>query len=92
MTSEEWKKRLAYVRKKEKKKGNALSRQTLEQKKYHILLTNLPQESFGAQEVYDLYSLRWQVELLFKGWKSLFEIDRVKKMKKEQFECHLYGH
>ncbi|PUF89316.1 transposase [Geobacillus sp. LYN3] len=80
-----------YVRKKEKKKGKALSRQTLEQKKYHILLTNLPQESFDAQQVYELYSLRWQVELLFKGWKSLFDLDRVKKMKKERFECHLYG-
>ncbi|MEK4177705.1 IS4 family transposase [Aeribacillus sp. FSL K6-1305] len=91
LTAEEWEKRLAYVRKKEKKKGKALSRQTLEQKKYHILLTNLPQESFDAQQVYELYSLRWQVELLFKGWKSLFDLDRVKKMKKERFECHLYG-
>lgn len=74
-----------------KKEGKALSRQTLEQKKYHILLTNLPQESFDAQQVYELYSLRCQVELLFKGWKSLFDLDRVKKMKKERFECHLYG-
>lgn len=91
LTAEEWEKRLTYVRKKEKKKGKAQSRQTLEQKKYHILLTNLPQESFDAQQVYELYSLRWQVELLFKGWKSLFDLDRVKKMKKERFECHLYG-
>ncbi|RKQ34241.1 IS4 family transposase, partial [Oceanobacillus halophilus] len=32
-----------------------------------------------------------QIEILFKTWKSLFEIHRVKKMKKERFECHLYG-
>ncbi|BBW96544.1 hypothetical protein ACPVTF_07600 [Geobacillus icigianus] len=52
--------------KKKKRKGKALTRQTLEQKKYHILPTNLPQESFG-QQVYELYSLRWPIELLFKA-------------------------
>ena len=49
LTAEEWQKRMTYVRKKEKRKGKALARQTLEQKKYHILLTNLPQESFDGQ-------------------------------------------
>ncbi len=82
---------MAYVRKKEKRKGKALARQTLEQKKYHILLTNLPQESFDGQQVYELYSLRWQIELLFKAWKSVFDLEKVKEMKKERFECHLYG-
>jgi len=91
LTAEEWQKRMAYVRKKEKRKGKALARQTLEQKKYHILLTNLPQESFDGQQVYELYSLRWQIELLFKAWKSVFDLEKVKEMKKERFECHLYG-
>lgn len=54
LTEEEWQKRMAYVRKKEKRRGKALARQTLEQKKYHILLTNLPQESFEGQQVYEL--------------------------------------
>ncbi|MBE2913653.1 IS4 family transposase [Anoxybacillus flavithermus] len=91
LTEEEWQKRMAYVRKREKRKGKALTRQTLEQKKYHILLTNLPQESFDGQQVYELYSLRWQIELLFKAWKSVFDLEKVKKMKKERFECHVYG-
>ncbi|MGM0879333.1 MAG: transposase, partial [Bacillota bacterium] len=41
--------------------------------------------------VHDLYSLRWQIELLFKIWKSFFEIDNCKEIKKERLECHLYG-
>ncbi|MGM0879065.1 MAG: transposase, partial [Bacillota bacterium] len=41
--------------------------------------------------VHDLYSLRWQIELLFKTWKSFFEIDHCKEIKKERLECHLYG-
>ena len=35
-----------------------------------LLVTNLPRTRFRAEEVGQLYRLRWQVELLFKEWKS----------------------
>lgn len=35
-----------------------------------LLLTNLPRERFSAAYLGELYALRWQVELLFKEWKS----------------------
>ncbi|CUB55341.1 Transposase DDE domain protein [Bacillus subtilis] len=41
--------------------------------------------------IHDLYSLRWQIEILFKTWKSFFQIDKCKEIKKERLECHLYG-
>jgi len=34
------------------------------------LLTNLPRAEFSLEAVCDAYRLRWQVELLFKEWKS----------------------
>ena len=34
------------------------------------LITNLDLDSFSAEHVSDAYRLRWQVELLFKEWKS----------------------
>ena len=37
---------------------------------YTWLVTNLPRERYTAQAVGQLYRLRWQVELMFKEWKS----------------------
>lgn len=75
----------------QKKKGKALTSHTLQKQAFNFLFTNIPQEEIGPQELYQLYSLRWQVEILFKTWKSHFHLDKVKKMKKERFECYLYG-
>ena len=35
-----------------------------------IILTNLPADSFDADTIFILYRVRWQIELLFKLWKS----------------------
>ncbi|EME8127427.1 transposase [Enterococcus faecium] len=32
-----------------------------------------------TNQVHSLYSLRWQIELLFKTWKSTFNINQIKK-------------
>ncbi len=38
--------------------------------KHTILLSNLPKAEFRAEYVGNLYRLRWQIELLFKEWRS----------------------
>lgn len=39
-------------------------------KEHMALVTNVPSDEFPLDTVRDLYGLRWQVELLFKEWKS----------------------
>ena len=39
-------------------------------REYRFLLTNLPRSRYRAQAVDQAYRLRWQIELLFKEWKS----------------------
>jgi len=56
-----------------------------------VLVTNISQDVLGPQDLYPLYTLRWQIEILFKAWKSLFDIHKVRKVKQERLECHLYG-
>jgi len=73
-------------RQKGKRSQSAVKRSSIQ-----ILITNITQEDLDAQELYPIYSLRWQVEILFKTWKSLFEIADIGDIKQERFECHLYG-
>ncbi len=57
----------------------------------NVYITNAPMKDVPMGHVHDLYSLRWQIGLLFKTWKSFFEMDHCKEIKKERLECHLYG-
>lgn len=58
---------------------------------YNIFITNAPVALLKVEQIYPFYRLRWQIELLFKIWKSLFEIDKIGKMSIARFECYLYG-
>jgi hypothetical protein len=84
LTQSEWDKRLVHHKKMKKKMPKAASR-------VNLLVTNAPPEKLPATKVYAFYSLRWQVEILFKTWKSIFQIHVTKPMKLERFQCHLYG-
>lgn len=69
--------------------------QTSELKKllcgYNLFLTNVSQEVLTLSQIAQFYRLRWQIELLFKIWKSLLTIDKMGKMSMFRFECYLYG-
>ena len=41
-----------------------------EEEQYTLLVTNLSRDRFTAEAVGQVYRLRWQVELMFKEWKS----------------------
>lgn len=73
------------------KKGRPLSKITLEWLAWSIYITNVPTPMLSLQEVVLLYTLRWQIELLFKLWKSEGELDRVAGCKRERVLCELYA-
>ena len=39
-------------------------------RQYRFLVTNLPRNRYSARALGQVYRLRWQIELLFKEWKS----------------------
>lgn len=54
-------------------------------------ITNIPHEMVDTNHIHLLYTLRWQIENMFKIWKSTFKVDAIKKVKLERFQCFLYG-
>lgn len=54
-----------------RKDGRVPSKERLAWCDWTILVTNVPAEVLTAKEVTVLYRARWQIELLFKRWKSL---------------------
>lgn len=45
-----------------------------------MVMTTLPQDEYPAEKVLDLYRCRWQIELVFKRWKSIMKMHRLKAM------------
>lgn len=54
-------------------------------------ISNIQEDKLNSKDAYHIYSLRWQIEILFKCWKSIFKIDQNKSMKVERFRCGLFG-
>lgn len=57
---------------------------------YTLMITNISKEKMDAEAVLKAYGLRWQVELIFKAWKSNIKIDQVKPVNIYRMKCELY--
>ena len=58
---------------------------------YNLFISNVPQDKLAVSKIRLAYSLRWQIELMFKIWKSHYDIDKFQKMSIFRFETYLYA-
>lgn len=91
LTEEQLKNRTEKSEKMAKKKGIKKSKNTITLLGVSIYITNIEETVLNAEQVHEFYSLRWQVEIIFKTWKSIGHLHNVKPVKIERFECQLYG-
>lgn len=89
-TKEEREKRLQKVTNGARGKRHDCSERTKQMTAYNFYITNLPNEVETAA-IHELYSLRWQIELLFKSWKSTIDLAQCKPMKIERLYCYFYS-
>lgn len=67
--------RVRKLRENARKKKKPLASERLQLAHWTIILTNAPQDLLSPLEVYTLLRLRWQIELLFKLWKTYSQVD-----------------
>ena len=79
------------IRKEAAKKGTHVRPATLEYAKYILLFTTFPAEDFTPSDVLEWYRLRWQLELVFKRFKSLAQLGHLPKHDDDSAKAWLYG-
>jgi hypothetical protein len=79
------------IRKTARDKGVTPSAAALALAEWTILMTNIPPEKLSLAEALVLAKVRWQLELLFKLWKSHGQIDQWRTSKPARILCEVYA-
>lgn len=74
-----------------KKAGDTPSQAYLTLMAWNLFITNVPATVWSPKTVAVAYRLRWQVELVFRGWKSGLYLATLTTTTKSSTLCYLYG-
>jgi hypothetical protein len=74
-----------------KKCRKPLSKEYKARASLNLFATNAAPELIPMEKAWSFYRLRWQIELIFKVWKSICNLEKVKKVKKHRLECYIYS-
>jgi hypothetical protein len=83
--------RMQKVNKNNKKKGYQTSKDYSNRARFNLFISNIPLKKIDGEDLAKIYKIRWQIELVFKIWKSIFGLDNITPMKYERLMCTLYA-
>jgi IS4 transposase len=86
LTDEQAQKRI----KKKTDRGGKLGKDALEGSGLNLFVSNIEKDKCDAASIYELYRLRWQIELVFKAWKSIMNLHKIHTMNAIRLECLLW--
>ena len=84
-------KRRRKLKKQARKKGRTVSKYHLTLCDWILLITNVSEKCLPLRMVRALYTLRWQIELLFKQLKSIVHVHQSDTGNEHRLRCELYG-
>jgi hypothetical protein len=73
------------------RRGKTPSKKRLQLADWTVLVTSVPNEILTIEEAFVLMRIRWQIELLFKLWKSQGRIDEWRTEKPWRILCEFYA-
>lgn len=88
---ETYQQRMHKANKENKKKGYTMRKEYAARQHFNMYITNIEKAKLSAEAIRNIYRLRWQVELVFKTWKSTYNIDKTHKMKYERWMTLFYA-
>ncbi len=78
-------------KRKRKKISKIQKKEKIARLHFNLMITNTNNPCIETLDLYELYRIRWQIELVFKCWKSVVKLDKVKKVKLERLECYIFS-
>jgi hypothetical protein len=91
LPEEEVEKRRQRVRVEAQQRGRPVSQKKLDLCAWNLLVTNAPRSLLSVAEATTVRRVRWQIELVFKVFKSEGHIDQTRSARPERVLCELYA-
>lgn len=83
--------RIRKIRRAFQRKGKTPSAEVLKFASWSIYITNVSKEIFSAEQVYLVYTVRWQIELFFKLCKGQVGINKIRGRSQNRVICEIYA-
>jgi hypothetical protein len=80
------------AKQKARQQGKTCSAHYLALLAWDILVSNLDEHDWSLSQIFDLYPIRFQIEWLFRIWKSQLGLDVLGNWRVERILCQLYAH
>lgn len=74
-----------------RKHGRTVSAARLALADWFVVVTTVPADRCDAREVLILARVRWQIELVFRRWKSLGQVDEWRSQNPDRILCEVYA-
>ena len=85
--------KLQKIHKRNRGRKKQATKRTIYLTQFNFYITNAPKELLPAHFCWPIYSLRWQIELIFKSWKSSLKIDKFNvKTREEPVKIKILAH
>jgi Transposase DDE domain len=83
--------KIAKAKKVGHKSMTKVSKETLDWCEFNCYITNIPKDWISALTIIQIYTIRWQIEIIFKVWKSIYKMSELGQMNTNRGLCMLYG-